>query len=1138
MEQNRNQRRKKPSHITITLNARTKNQHNAPVETANQGLDQNTSSTKSGSTNSNNNKENNLRLQWEQTCAKWGFVIERNVTYVKPLGKSLGMTPTSSLTEKPDDAMIQSQQCEKLKDELVISKIIDDSDNEINGSEDLMEGDVVHSIYGMQDPTLSLLFGIMRDSNSFQMTVKRMESDIERRYRLGELNESITTSTSKDAPTISYHGEKPSQNYEEVLSCPNRSSEEVTDTNESSDTPLQKIPSQSYFKTIFNVTSTSTSKKSDDIVSTSRLASKENSVSSQTVNMTTETSFKPKNPYLKTQNSAAKSLEDKTMVRNETENKVHLQKDNSYINEEHIPNGQQTPVMNNNNETDNTSMNQKQDNISIQSNGSRNKNENGNATLDEKSGITEEHQLGCKETPFIEDGRILHIDEMTQEQKDTTHQCRKEVDSSLHIGVGPQLGGKVSHDIEYDHQLHKKDMIQEKKVLKNSNNIENMVLSDEVLQKEENLLQKIIDESISDAATNHKSNDECFDSKENEQEQGKAKDHLVDRKNSSSSISSELSKKSKGSKRRKLNANLPNESKTLEPLPNMRKPSISFDVSDKDDEEKEPRQDIHRPRVNSESSLSQSSSFTLPRASPLTISRQNITTKASSKSSKVGLSTVKATKLKRLWPNSITIVKRILKWTPPTVCKVNGKIRFRGSAKSASTDFPILPTTFKDTSELLKTMTPHILEEGVRSVEQEFLSNSDSNSVWNREVFPMKLRSCIPVEPKSTSAAQIVRTYELSFSLEGFNSSPPPSNLGEIFVVHCPSWTQATCLGIIGSNDINTTFLADQKLGNDENDLFKLWICVCSSSSEKAPGWLQECNLPSKEADGSVKMELMYVTNIGTSTDMMRQYEGLKSLACVKPHLKRTAYGLLEGGEAIANKEIIPDVPLNHVSKPRSVVGKVWDHLTENSNKYQLFAIENIMSGKLKDGTFLLQGPPGTGKTQVITQLVSALLNGSSTKASGTRVQVGGALHGDENPILNASVARRILVVAPSNQAVDELAWRIHKHSIGPNGKIGGFNIIRFGMLPGEERHDGRGRKANQRTSSFHSNDRDKFLSDINLDNLVRDIACGREVNDFAYRKDEALEETSSRNQNGQRKSRFINYSIERQKILDQVCYM
>jgi hypothetical protein len=280
----------------------------------------------------------------------------------------------------------------------------------------------------------------------------------------------------------------------------------------------------------------------------------------------------------------------------------------------------------------------------------------------------------------------------------------------------------------------------------------------------------------------------------------------------------------------------------------------------------------------------------------------------------------------------------------------------------------------------------------------------------------------------------------------------------------------------------------------------------------------------------------MYVTNIGTSTDMMRQYEGLKSLACVKPHLKKAAYGSLEDGEEITAKEIIGDLPSSRLSKPRSIVGKVWDHLTENSNRYQLHAIENIMSGKLKDGIFLLQGPPGTGKTQVITQLVSALLNGSSTKASGTRVQVGGALHGDENPVLNVSVSRRILIVAPSNQAVDELAWRIHNHSIGPNGKIGGFNIIRFGMLPGEERHDGRGRRANQRASSFHSNERDKFLSDINLDNLVRDIASGREINDFAYRKGGISEEGANANQHGQRKSRFINYSIERQKILDQVC--
>ena len=58
----------------------------------------------------------------------------------------------------------------------------------------------------------------------------------------------------------------------------------------------------------------------------------------------------------------------------------------------------------------------------------------------------------------------------------------------------------------------------------------------------------------------------------------------------------------------------------------------------------------------------------------------------------------------------------------------------------------------------------------------------------------------------------------------------------------------------------------------------------------------------------------------------------------------------------------------------------------------------------------------------------------------------------EKSPILNAQVARRILVCSPSNHAVDELAWKLHKSALGTNGKPGSFNIIRFGMLPGEER--------------------------------------------------------------------------------------
>ena len=99
-------------------------------------------------------------------------------------------------------------------------------------------------------------------------------------------------------------------------------------------------------------------------------------------------------------------------------------------------------------------------------------------------------------------------------------------------------------------------------------------------------------------------------------------------------------------------------------------------------------------------------------------------------------------------------------------------------------------------------------------------------------------------------------------------------------------------------------------------------------------------------------------------------------------------------------------------------------------------------------------------------------------KSAGTRVQIGRALQGSNSgPVKHdADVSRRILVCAPSNQAVDELAWKIHKNAIGGNGKVGGFNMVRFGMIPGDDRHDGRGKRSSQRSTSFSGNDRDNFL--------------------------------------------------------------
>eukprot|EP00957_Ditylum_brightwellii_P150106 11431140-Ditylum_brightwellii.AAC.1 len=93
----------------------------------------------------------------------------------------------------------------------------------------------------------------------------------------------------------------------------------------------------------------------------------------------------------------------------------------------------------------------------------------------------------------------------------------------------------------------------------------------------------------------------------------------------------------------------------------------------------------------------------------------------------------------------------------------------------------------------------------------------------------------------------------------------PPVNLGEVYVVHSPSWTKTKCcIGLIGPNDVNTIFLQDQKIYDDEQSApFALWMCI-TSGEQGDTGWLTESDLPSFYPDGSVKRETMYALNIGT----------------------------------------------------------------------------------------------------------------------------------------------------------------------------------------------------------------------------------------------------------------------------------
>jgi hypothetical protein len=125
-------------------------------------------------------------------------------------------------------------------------------------------------------------------------------------------------------------------------------------------------------------------------------------------------------------------------------------------------------------------------------------------------------------------------------------------------------------------------------------------------------------------------------------------------------------------------------------------------------------------------------------------------------------------------------------------------------------------------------------------------------------------------------------------------------------------------------------------------------------------------------------------------------------------------------------------------------------------------------------------------------------------------------------------VTGRILLCAPSNQSVDDLAWKVKRLSLGPNGKQGEFNLIRVGILPGEDRHDGRGKK--KKGGLFSSDDRMKLLQSVNLDLIINNIIAGREVKDFSVRSE--TEEIN--NFSSTRRRSVINASAERHKLLSR----
>ena len=491
-------------------------------------------------------------------------------------------------------------------------------------------------------------------------------------------------------------------------------------------------------------------------------------------------------------------------------------------------------------------------------------------------------------------------------------------------------------------------------------------------------------------------------------------------------------------------------------------------------------------------------------------------TPITSSSSLASIGLIRRNRMKRLCPDSSVFRKHIMKWCPPEAvvkvtessnCQKNKsfKVQFRGPVKQTGNlgSLRVPPCGFRDTPEMLKFMCPHILEQGWKSVNRQYEHNS-AHGLWTRDTLVLSLLTCAPVDCVGKSLCP-QRLYEFKFELDRTKHNPQLPERGSLFAVYSQCWDKSSsCIGMFHPTDSKASFLQDQELDNKNNSLFRLSVCV-SKNKVEGTGWLAESDLPPLGPDGFlVGNQVMYALHIGTSKHVSRQYEGLKSTAYLKEHLKKAIFYRDQNlstnaevgisftnvsslstlmGDKICERDL--ECPSN-TYKPPSVPYSVWDQLSQVLDPPQLSVISKVMNRKSKENISLILGPPGSGKTATIVGLVTALLNDScpipGPKSSEVKVEVGKTFL-PTTDVKTTTLVRhtpRILICAYSYSAIDDLAWRIHRSDTGSCSKV---KIVRVGLSPRNCARIPEGNKQNKCTSFISG--REKFLKEINLDHML-----------------------------------------------------
>jgi len=212
-----------------------------------------------------------------------------------------------------------------------------------------------------------------------------------------------------------------------------------------------------------------------------------------------------------------------------------------------------------------------------------------------------------------------------------------------------------------------------------------------------------------------------------------------------------------------------------------------------------------------------------------------------------------------------------------------------------------------------------------------------------------------PIFQAQSYFTEPITMYEIQFALNG-SSQLPPKGLSELYAIHFHDW-KSSKFGIV-AHDFPTS-VSFMRTRRDNTATLKLWICVVEDERlAENTGWITRrefrllldpyrTNHPLQVKRDGISMTLI---SVGSTINVVRQFEAIKSLSHLKPHLQKT---ILTSPLTSKHSQTTEPNP----KRPPSVPLDIWQNLKRTNNSYQLQSISDLLSGSCRENVSLIQGP-------------------------------------------------------------------------------------------------------------------------------------------------------------------------------------